>query len=251
MNTVSSFVRLTLGIVVMAIAVAVFAALCLVLLPWRSARIKVCNVFGHIMGPTILWLAGATVHGVDHERLRASFPAIYISNHTSALDIFLGIWLAPIGVVGVAKKEVVYYPFFGQLYYLSGHLRLDRQNRASAVDALARVAEDVRKHSLGIWMWPEGTRSRDGRLQPFKKGIVHLALATRLPIVPVVVTGAHRAWRKGSLELHPTDIGVKVLDPIVTTHWSADTLERHLDELHGAFERELPAEQLPEVRIPA
>lgn len=251
MNTVLSFFRLTIGLVYMALAVAVFSALCVLLLPWRRARIRVCNVFGHITGPFILWLAGAKTGHIDHEKLRENFPAIYVSNHTSALDIFIGIWLAPVGTVGVAKKEVVWYPFFGQLYALSGHLRLDRQNRANAVEALRKVAEDVRKYHLGIWMWPEGTRSRDGRLQPLKKGFAHLAIATGLPIVPIVVTGAHRAWRKNSLALHPTQLTVQVLDPISTEGWALETLDRHVDEVHSAFARALPDDQLPVVKIPA
>lgn len=251
MNTLSSAFRVAVGLVYMAVAVAVFFTLCLLLLPWRRARIRVCNVFGHVTGPVILWLAGARVKGADRERMRAAFPAIYVSNHTSALDIFLGIWLAPVGTVGVAKKEVIWYPFFGQLYLLSGHLRLDRQNRSSAVEAMRRTAEDVRKYNLGIWMWPEGTRSRDGRLLPFKKGFAHLALATGLPIVPVVVTGAHRGWRKGSLALHKTDVTVRVLDTISTTNWSAESIDRHIEEVHQVFERALPADQLPALKIPA
>lgn len=251
MNRVTSLLRVTVGLVYMALAVAVFLVLCTLLLPWRSARIRVCNIFGHITGPFILWLAGARVEGADREKMRRNFPAIYVSNHSSVLDIFLGIWLSPVGVCGVAKKEVIWYPFFGQLYLLSGHLRIDRQNRERAVEALKQTADDVRRYNLGIWIWPEGTRARDGRLQPFKKGFAHLALATGLPIVPVVVSGAHRAWRKNSLEIVPCTLQVQVLEPISTRHWTLDTLDVHIDEVHQAFERALPADQLPAVKIPA
>ena len=251
MNTLFSLLRLGIGLVYMAIAVLIFAALCTILLPWRSARIRVCNIFGHITGRFILWLAGATVHGADLAKLQAVYPAIYVSNHTSALDIFLGIWLGPVGVCGVAKKEVVWYPFFGQLYALSGHLLIDRQNRENAIAALKRAAEDVKRYHLAIWMWPEGTRARDGRLQPFKKGFAHLALATGLPVVPIVVSGAHRAWQKNSMHIHPTDIRVQVMDPIPTTGWSNETLERNIEEVHAVFASALPPDQLPEVKIPA
>jgi 1-acyl-sn-glycerol-3-phosphate acyltransferase len=256
MNRVFSLLRMIAGLAYMAVAVAVFLVLCTMLLPFRSARIRVCNVFGHITGPLILWISGARLEGVDWDRLKRSYPAIYVSNHTSVLDIFLGIWLAPIGVCGVAKKEVVWYPFFGQLYLLSGHLRLDRQNRDRAVDALKRIADEVRLHNLGIWIWPEGTRSRDGRLMPFKKGFAHLALATGLPIVPVVVSGGHRAWQKGSMEIVPSTLHVQVLEPIPTTGWTNETVEAHVDEVHEAFVGALPADQRPlvnqsAVKIPA
>lgn len=242
-----SLLRLTVGLVYMAIAVAVFMLVCLLVAPWRGLRIRACNVFGHITGRFCLWLASAELKDPRGCKARAEqfYPAIYVSNHTSALDIFIGVWLGPLGVVGVAKKEVVWYPFFGQLYAISGHLLIDRNDRSNAVAALGSLAGLIAKHSLSVWMWPEGTRSKDGRLRPFKKGFAHLALATRLPIVPVVVTGAHRAWRKGSIILEPTSIGIQVLDPIPTTDWSVETLDVHIADVHRRFADALPEDQRP------
>jgi len=249
---VFSLFRLGVGLVYMAIAVAVFMLVCLFVAPWRGLRIRACNIFGHITGRFCLWLASATVTNAAEckERAERFYPAIYVSNHTSALDIFVGIWLGPLGVVGVAKKEVVWYPFFGQLYAVSGHLLIDRNNRANAVEALGGLAAAIARYKLSVWMWPEGTRSRDGRLRPFKKGFGHLALATRLPIVPVVVTGAHKSWRKGSLILEPTSLGIQVLDPIPTTDWTAETLDQHIEAVHQRFVDALPADQLPVDQAP-
>lgn len=245
MATLQSLLRMAVGLVYMAVATALFAVLCVVLLPWRAARIRVCNVFGHITGRFILWVAGASVPPGLKDRINPTFPAIYVSNHTSPLDIFVGIWLAPLGTCGVAKKEVVWYPFFGQLYLVSGHLLIDRQNRGNAVEALRTVADLMKRYRLGAWIWPEGTRARDGRLQPFKKGFAHLALATRLPIVPVVVTGAHRGWKKGSMIIEPVRLGVEILSPIPTVDWTLEHLDEHIAEVHAVFERALPPEQLP------
>ena len=176
MALVTSTLRQLLGLTIMIVAVALFSVICVFLLPWRTLRIRVCNVFGHIVGRTILAVTGTHLTGHDRATMGTSMPAIYISNHTSPIDIFLGIWLSPLGVCGVAKKEVIWYPFFGQLYLVSGHLRIDRSNRGSAIAALAKTADLVREHGLGIWIWPEGTRSKDGRLRAFKKGFAHLAL---------------------------------------------------------------------------
>ncbi len=227
----------------MVVAVVIFAVVCLLLLPWRPLRIRVCNVFGHIVGRAILAITGTTLVGDRRPALGASMPAIYISNHTSPIDIFLGIWLSPMGVCGVAKKEVVWYPFFGQLYLISGHLRIDRANRGSAIAALAKIAELVREQGLGIWIWPEGTRSRDGRLRAFKKGFAHLALATGLPVVPVVVTGAHRIWRKNSFLIHPGEVRVQVLPAIDTSRWTLETLDQHVSDVHRIVNEALPEEQ--------
>jgi len=92
-------------------------------------------------------------------------------------------------------------------------------------------------------MWPEGTRSRSGRLQPFKKGIVHLALQTKLPIVPVVVAGAHQAWEKNTLRVRSVPIRISALPPVETGEWSVANLEHHLEELHQIFQRALPPDQ--------
>lgn len=240
---ISSLLRVGVGLVYMAVATLVFAVGCLLLLPWRAARIRLCNHFGHVTGRVCMALAGATpaVRPIRD----GSVPAIYVSNHTSVLDIFLGIWLVPTGTCGIAKKEIVWYPFFGQLYFLSGHLMLDRSNRASAVEGLRTLADLIAKHRLGVWMWPEGTRARDGRLLPFKKGFAHLALATRLPIVPVVVAGAHRAWEKHSLRIRPTRLDVQVLDPIPTDDWTPENLDEKIEDVRRRFVEALPADQRP------
>lgn len=253
MSALLSILRLAAGTVVMALSTAVFAIGCVLLLPSRRLRIRLCNGFGHFTGRTCLWLAGARLHGAAEavRAMNAHHPAIYVSNHASALDIFVGIWLSPYDTCGVAKKEVVWYPFFGQLYWVSGHLMLDRGNRDRAVEALAGMARLIERFRLGLWIWPEGTRSRSGRLLPFKKGFAHMALATRLPVVPVVVTGAHRAWEKGSMTLRATDITLRVLDPIPTTDWSLDTLDAHIAEVRGRFIEALPEDQRPLDEEPA
>lgn len=227
----------------MAAAVVLFSVLCTLLLPWRVTRIKVCNFFGHTVGRAILFVTGTTVIGEPKAAMNRAAPAIFISNHTSPIDIFLGIWLSPFGTCGVAKKEVAYYPFFGQLYLVSGHLRIDRKNRGSAIEALRGIANLVKENQLGIWIWPEGTRSADGRLRTLKKGFVHLAIATGLPVVPVVVEGAHRLWKKNSFLIAPGEVRVRVLAPIDTRDWSLETLDSHITDVHRVLNEALPPEQ--------
>ncbi len=250
MLLLTSLVRQLLGLAVMAVMAPLFAVGCL-FLPPRVWRIKFCNFFGHTMGRFVVWLCGTRIQGNPVPAMNAAMPAIYVSNHTSPLDIFLGIWLAPYGTCGVAKKEVVWYPFFGQLYLLSGHLRVDRGNHGRALEAMREVAELVRGKGLGIWLWPEGTRSRDGRLLPFKKGFAHLALATGLPVVPVVVSGAHRIWRKNSLFIDPGVVTIKVLPAIDTSAWRSETLDQHIADVRQAINAALPPEQQDSVAVAA
>jgi 1-acyl-sn-glycerol-3-phosphate acyltransferase len=161
-------------------------------------------------------------------------------NHTSTLDAFLGIWMCPIGGCGVFKKETARVPFFGQVAVLSGHLLLDRFNKGKAVESLRDTALLVKQHRLGIWIMPEGHRAEDGRLQLFKKGFVHLAVATGLPVVPVIAHGAHRNWELGTFRFVPMDLKVEILPPIDTSSWREETAGDHAQAVHDVFQAHLP-----------
>jgi lysophosphatidate acyltransferase len=237
--------RLLVGFVLWSVYTAIWAVLLILLLPSRVLRIKAINHFGHLAGGTSMWLSGCPITIDGAENFDVNRPALYISNHTSVVDLFIGMWISPVGTVGVAKKQVVWYPLIGQLYLLSGHLRIDRGNTTQAKESLREMGEIVRKNRLSIWMWPEGTRSRDGRLLPFKKGIVHLALQTGLPIVPVVVTGAQHAWTNGSLAVRRVPIGIRAYPAIDTTGWTADNVDAYVEQLHQVFADALPPEQRP------
>ena len=250
MVKVNSALRITIGFIVLGLGFAIWSILLIALLPWRVTRIKTCNLFGSIVGRAVYFCSGCKLNIKGQEHVQGHRPAIYISNHTSVLDIFLAIWLSPMGTVGIAKESIVYYPLFGQIYYLSGHLRIDRSNPRAAIRSMKKLAEYVKEHSLSIFMWPEGTRARDGRLMPFKKGVGHLALKTGLPIVPMVVKGAHKAWEKNTLTLRRVPIEVEFLPLIDTSDWRSGNLEEKLHAINQQFIEVLPSDQHPGI-IPA
>ena len=97
--------------------------------------------------------------------------------------------------------------------------------------SMNKLSKLVNDKKLSIWIWPEGTRSMDGKLIPFKKGFVHLALATGLPIIPVVIHGAHKRWPAKTMQFYPGEVRVKVLEPIPTDSWSKDTIDDHVAEV--------------------
>jgi len=248
---ISSAARFVFGFTLVAVASTATILIALLLIPFRLLRIKLCNYYGKIVGYSITRVAGVTPRVHHRERIGQNHPAIYVANHTSTLDAFLSIWLCPVGGCGVMKKEVTRIPFFGQLYLLSGHLWLDRSNKGSAIAALAGIAKLVKKHGLSIWIMPEGTRSRDGRLLPLKLGFVHLAIATGLPVVPVVFHGAHKNWVKGTWFVRPTTVDIEVLPAIDTKTWRAETAREHAAEVFSAFVAELREDQKPLPGTPA
>ena len=219
--------------------------LLIVLLPFRVARIRVTNAFGSLIGRSVIWCTGCKVTVEGAENLSADRPAIYACNHTSILDAFTTIWLTPAGTVGVAKKEVLFYPFYGQAWWLAGHVFVDRSRTEKAKAALRRTAAFIATRGLHLCILPEGTRSNDGRLLPFKKGIVHLALETKLAIVPMVTMGLEGVWSRGTLRIVPAVVKIVFLPPIPTTDWTEATIDQHIEELRAPFLRTLPAAQLP------
>lgn len=151
----------------------------------------------------------------------------------------------PTGTLATAKRETAYVPFLGQLYALSGNVLINRANKRDAAAALQDAIDLMRRYRTSVWMWPEGTRSSDGRLLAFKRGFAHLALATRLPIVPIIVSNAHRCWPRGRSYTRPAAIGVRILPPISTTGWTVETLDRHVADVHASFAAALPDDQKP------
>ncbi len=237
--------KLFFGLTVVGLTALLQTLILLILLPSRKARILSCIVFMRIVGAACLWLSGCRLTLTGREHLDGRRPAIYVLNHTSIMDLFIVLRFLPSSAVGIAKKEIVRYPFFGQMYLLTGHLRLDRGHHGEAIASLKSLSALVLAKNLSIVLAPEGTRARDGRLQPFKKGLVHLGLQTGLPVVPIIVKGANRVWRSDTLSLRPEIVTVEVLPPVRTDHWTSEDSDGALDEIHAIYRAALPPDQLP------
>lgn len=238
-----SVLRLVLGFFCTAVLTGLLMVVLVLAIPLgRRRRIVITNHFGTVLGSLICWLAGAKIEVSGREW--AQGPAIFANNHTSNLDAFLTIWLTPLGTMGLAKKEIIWYPVYGLAWVLSGHPTVDRKSPERAQASMQALGERMRKERLSLCMLPEGTRSRTGRLLPFKKGIVHLAVQTQLPIVPMVTMGAHGAWDKGSFRLRPRLIRVRFLPPVDTDGWQLEHLDEHLQELRNRFVDALPDSML-------
>lgn len=155
-------------------------------------------------------LAGVTLLGRD--RVDESRPAIYVANHQSMSDI-LAVFAAHIPMLWVSKVENFYAPFLGWNMGLNNFIPLKRGHLPSIMKmyrtCLRRLAEG---HSL--FVFPEGTRSPDGKLQPFYRGAFRMAARARVPIVPIVIEGTADVLPKSSILVHPQRCIVSVLDAI-------------------------------------
>ena len=240
---ITSIIRYSIGFSLMSLFSIFYLPLMVLFLPSRYIRIRMGNFYGKIVGPMVLRSIGmkGTVH--HRERINTSYPAIYLSNHTSQMDPLIAIWICPFGGCGVAKKEIASIPFFGWTYRLAGHLLIDRSSPEKAISSMQELARLVQELHLGVWIWPEGTRSLDGRLLPLKKGFVHMAIETGLPIVPIVVKGAHTRWPSKTMLLYPGHYEIEILPKVDTSHWKRETLTEHVKEIHQLYNDALPEDQ--------
>jgi 1-acyl-sn-glycerol-3-phosphate acyltransferase len=177
-------------------------------------------------GEAIVWIArrwlgwsfatcGIRVQAEGLEHVAATRAAIYMSNHQSVLDIGAIVLSLPVSWRFVAKKELTYIPFFGWALGLSDQIVIDRGNRRRSIESLRRAAERVRG-GINVIIFPEGTRSPDGTLQPFKSGGFHLALDAQAPVIPVTVSGSWQLTPKRSLQLRSGTVKVVYGAPIET-----------------------------------
>lgn len=151
--------------------------------------------------------------GLEH--VRATRSAVYMSNHQSVVDIGAVVETLPVSWRFVAKRELTYIPFFGWALALSDQIVIDRGNRRRAVESLRRAAERIRA-GANVIIFPEGTRSPDGRLQPLKSGGFHLAIEAQAPIIPVTVSGSLHLIPKRSLRVRSGRVRVVYGEPIPT-----------------------------------
>jgi 1-acyl-sn-glycerol-3-phosphate acyltransferase len=165
-----------------------------------------------VWGPWGLWLAGAPVEVARFPALPDG-PLIFACNHESALDIWVAFKVLPRNFRFVAKQELFRLPVFGWYMRLGGHIPVDRGNHARAVESLRRAGAVVRA-GTSLVVFPEGTRSRDGRVQPFKKGSFVVAMEAGVPVVPVAISGSGRVTPKDAIAVVPGTIRVAVGDPV-------------------------------------
>src|SRR6185295_8277081 len=165
-------------------------------------------------GP-ILWMVGARLKVEPLPDVDWTRPYLFAMNHQSTLDIPVAVSALPVNIRFVSKQSLARVPFIGWYMRRTGMVFVDRSNRVRAVESLRRAGERIRA-GVNILIFPEGTRSRNGRILPFKKGPFALALEAKVPIVPVVIEASGQVLPADAWTLYPGAVRVKVGRPIPT-----------------------------------
>jgi 1-acyl-sn-glycerol-3-phosphate acyltransferase len=140
---------------------------------------------------------------------------ILVSNHQSAFDIFALLGYLPIQFRWTAKAELFRIPFLGWSMSRIGYVPIERDSPKKAYRSMLQAAEKVKK-GVSVMIFPEGTRSPDGNLQPFKKGLFLIALKSQAPILPIAIRGTAKILQKGHWRFHPGKVDIIISPPIET-----------------------------------
>jgi 1-acyl-sn-glycerol-3-phosphate acyltransferase len=162
----------------------------------------------------ILATTGVRVDVAGLEKLVPGRTYVFVANHQSIYDIPIVFWSLPYQLRIISKDSIGRVPFLGWHLRRTGHMLVDRSrpDRRTIFGWGARLED----HGLSLIIFPEGTRSRDGRLGVFKRGGFHIALTAGLPVVPVSIVGSRHVMQKGRLATYPGDVRLIVHEPIET-----------------------------------
>jgi 1-acyl-sn-glycerol-3-phosphate acyltransferase len=180
---VLAFIRLVLLILFIVVASTIGLLICLVR-PFHRDNV---GLFSKWYG-SASWIFGVKVEIRRSPDIHQAMPCVFVANHQNNYDLFTISGALITGTVTIGKKSLKYIPFFGQLYWLSGNIMIDRDNRSRAVGAMQGAVERIQKDKLSVWVFPEGTRSYGRGLLPFKTGAFHIAQQAGVPIVPICMS---------------------------------------------------------------
>jgi 1-acyl-sn-glycerol-3-phosphate acyltransferase len=187
---------------------------------------RVLYRLGRFGARTALTLAGTKVvfEGLE-PLLRDPRNVVVMPNHESNLDAPILFGLVPIDFKAIYKREIDRFPFFGQALHYAGLIDVNRSDKADARRALDRAAESLSQGNTFV-VFPEGTRSRTGKLGPFKKGGLVIAIEAGSRIFPVAIKGARPLLPRGRFGVRPGTVTVRVLDPVDAAAYSYEDRER-------------------------
>lgn len=187
----------------------------------------------------ILKLAGIRLKVQGLERLDSTRQYIFIANHQSYLDIpALVQALPPFQLRWIAKKEILWIPLFGWALWTTKHIIVDRSNLSNAMISLRKARERIEK-GVSVVVFPEGTRSRNGELLPFKRGGFLLAIKTQTPIVPVTINGSGTILPREDWRVRSGEIEIVVSDPVPIDQVRAENLKPLLTRVRADMESQL------------
>lgn len=228
---IRSFLMLTLG-PLLTLLVSVLALVWLTIL-----RRPADSIHGLVRywGRFLCWLGGIRVELIGLENLEPDRPYIFAANHQSQVDILALQGYLDTNFKWLAKKELFQVPVWGSAMRRAGYIPIDRSHGRQALKSLNEAAKRIAE-GTSVIIFPEGTRSRDGRLHPFKAGGMALAIKAGVPLVPTAITGTFEILPKASLLIKPGRVTIRLGQPIETGPYTLKQKQELAQILHDKVE---------------
>jgi 1-acyl-sn-glycerol-3-phosphate acyltransferase len=185
-----------------------------------------------------VYLSGTRMYIRGKERIEKGRSYIIMSNHQSLFDVWALIAKIPLQLRWIIRSGIKKIPLFGLALERMGHIYVDRKRLRDTSSGLSSAVQKIRG-GVSIVIFPEGTRSKDGRLQKFHRGGAAIAIQSGVPILPVTVNGSRFVLPKGTLALVPGKIELIIGEPIDPTRFTDDTKDDLMEEVKAAIEKNL------------
>ncbi len=177
-----------------------------------STQIRVARVWAR----TLLLASGVHVRVEGLERIDPNGSYVFISNHLSYMDTPVFLTHIPVQFRFLAKRGLFQIPFLGQHLSRAGHIPIPREDPRAAVKSMQLAAETIQRKNISLLIFPEGGRSRDGALGPFKEGGAYIAIRAGVPVVPVAIMGTRDVLPFGAGIVQSGCVTLRILEPIET-----------------------------------
>ena len=225
---------------VVGITATVILGIVAILLSLFDSSGNASHVAARLWGKIQLRTTGSrvTMQGLEHLDSRKSY--IVVSNHQSFFDIFSLLGHLPLQFRWIAKAELFRIPLLGWAMTRTGYIPIERDSPKKAYRSMLQAAEKVRE-GVSILIFPEGTRSPDGLLQPFKKGVFLIALKSQAPILPVAIRGTRNIMRKNDWRAYPGHVEIRIFPPIETAGFSTDREAELSEQVRNTLQQHLTA----------
>lgn len=213
-----------------AVAIVVFSILITIVCLLRPTHPGNTYYAARLLGNIVCFIMGMKLEIENPEHLLSEEGGVIISNHQSNFDAFYIGVMCPKRTVSLGKKAILYFPFFGLMYWLTGNILIDRKNKRKAWNVMDKAVQSIKKYRTRVWIMPEGTRSKGRGTLPFKRGAFVAAIKAQCTIVPVCIASfdKHVDVRR----LKAGTIKVKILPPIKTEGMTNEDLSPLRDRVY-------------------
>jgi len=212
----------------MGVAVTAFMSGCAVVFAFITHEENSIHKVASLWAKMLLKLTNTRTEIIGAENILTENPQIFMANHQSDFDILIVLAHLPGQFRWIVKKELFHIPLFGKAMRNAGYIEIDRQHHEKAMLSLDEAARKIRE-GKSVMSFPEGTRSKDGNIKPFKQGMFYLAIKSGAPIVPISIIGAGDIMPKRSLQINPGRIVMVIDRPIDVIDYSIENRQELID----------------------